>query len=206
MVTDLKRGKILFVDDQPDAVAPYVKQLQQEGFTNVVLMNEVTSFNDLINHRADLIFLDITGVATGLDKEDEGLAVLQYVKTHAPWTRIVVLSGSAFPASRAIDLTKADLCVTKASLTLADLVTVTEDELEHGLAPEYRNAKVLEIIGTHLDSLNLGWYRRWRINRIIRAGREHAGDASFDWPKLVGRARSTLQMCSELTGLLQLLA
>ena len=122
MVANLKRGKIVFIDDQEEAIEPYVAHLRDEGFTNVDVITDVKSLNHVLQAEADSLFLDITGVASALDGDDEGLALLEYLKKHRPWTRVVVLSGSEFPASKAKPLSQADLCITKASLNLADLV------------------------------------------------------------------------------------
>jgi len=205
MRQDLEKGKIIFIDDDEDAVAPYVQQLKDEGFTNVSCLSDVSSLHDLIQQDADLIFLDITGVGTSLDEDDEGLVVLQYVKNTTPWTRIVVLSGSEFPASKANALSMADVCATKASLTLAELITLTEEQLNIALSPEFRNVKILEIISKQISDLNLNWFSEWRLRRIVCSAVDHQGDTTFDWSKLVKKARSILRLSSEVAPLLQLL-
>lgn len=196
MPANLKRGKIVFVDDQKDAVEPYVQHLQNEGFTNVSMIDDVKSLNQIVQAEAELIFLDITGVATSLDADGEGLTVLGYVKKHCPWTRVVVLSGSDFPASKAKSLSQADLCITKASLNLADLVNLTEDQLTYALSPEYRNVKVLSLIAKQIDELGLGWWKRRRLKKLIAEAQAHEGDANYDWHKLVATAKSTLSVAA----------
>jgi CheY-like chemotaxis protein len=185
----LKNAKIVFIDDQKTAISPFMSHLNDEGFSNVTFLKSVRSFNEVVQLGADLVFLDITGVATTLDEEDEGLSVLGYLKKHRPWTRVVVLSGSDFPASKARQLSQADLCVTKASLKLAELVNVTEDQLRHGLAPEFRYVQILEVIESQLDDLNLGWWTRWRLQKLIETAKTHRGDTGFDWSKLSAKAQ-----------------
>lgn len=205
MSVDLKRGKIIFVDDQEDAVSPYVQHLKDEGFTNVVYLPDVKSFNQLLQQAPDLLFLDITGVATSLDAEDEGLTVLEYVKKHRPWTQIIVLSGSEFPASKAKPLSQADLCITKASLNLAELVNVTEDQLTTALSPEYRNVKILDVIAQQLDEISLSWWKKRKIQRLIATAHAHEGDAAFDWNSLVKKTKETLGTASNVASILSLL-
>lgn len=194
----LKRGKILFIDDQEDAVKPYVQHLKDEGFTNVELISDVKSLDQVIRTDADLVFLDITGVATALDGNEEGLTVLEYLKKHCAWTRVVVLSGSDFPASKAKPLSQADLCITKASLTLADLVNLTEDQLTYALSPEYRNVKIMNMLASRLDEVNLNWWRRHQLKKLIAIAREHEGDASYDWQSFARSARKTLSVAANV--------
>lgn len=205
MTVDIRRGKILFIDDEEDAVKLFIRQLKEEGFSNVEYRRDISSFNAVLAIQADLIYLDITGVASSLDAADEGLSILEYVKGHAPWTRIVVLSGSDFPASKAKPLSQADLCITKASLSLAELVNLTEQELRTALSPEYRNVKILNIIAQQLDDLPLSWFQRRKINKIITTARLNEGNSTFDWAKLVKGAQSVLSVGSNVASIVSLL-
>lgn len=204
MTADLHKGKILFLDDETAAIKPYMVHLKSEGYTNVVHKKDVAALKDVLDENADLIFLDITGVASALDASEEGLAVLTYVKRYHPWTAVVVLSGSEFPASKAQQLVKADSCVTKASLSLASLVNITEEHLARALSPQFRNVQILNVLATQIDELNLGWYTTWQVKRIIRNARQHEGDANFDWNRLVDRTKSLLSTASNIATLLQL--
>ncbi len=47
-------------------------------------MTDVKSLNQVVDAKADLIYLDITGIASSLDSDEEGLSVLEYVKKHQP--------------------------------------------------------------------------------------------------------------------------
>jgi len=196
--THLAKGRILFLDDQRDAVEPYVAHLKSEGFTNVDVMTDVKALNQVVDANADLIFLDITGVATALNSADEGLSVLEYVKKHQPWTQVIVLSGSDFPASKAKSLSKADLCITKGSLNLAELVNVTEDQLKQAVAPEYRNVKILTVLEKRIEDMNLGWWKKKKLRKLIAEARAHEGDPSYDWNKLVSRSKETLSVAANV--------
>ncbi len=198
MDTHLAKGRILFLDDQRDAVEPYVAHLKSEGFTNVDVMTDVKALNQVVDANADLIFLDITGVATSLNSADEGLSVLEYVKKHQPWTQVIVLSGSDFPASKAKSLSKADLCITKGSLNLAELVNVTEDQLKQAVAPEYRNVKILTVLEKRIEDMNLGWWKKKKFRKLIAEARAHEGDPSYDWNKLVSRSKETLSVAANV--------
>ncbi len=198
MDTQLAKGRILFLDDQRDAVEPYVAHLKEEGFTNVDVMTDIKSLNQVVDANADLIYLDITGVATSLDSDEEGLSVLEYVKKHQPWTQVIVLSGSDFPASKAKSLSKADLCITKGSLNLAELVNVTEDQLKQAVAPEYRNVKVLSVLEKRIDDMNLGWWKKFRLKKLIAEARAHEGDPSYDWNKLVSRTKEIVSVAANV--------
>jgi len=202
----LAKGRVLFLDDQRDAVEPYVSHLKEEGFTNVDLITDIKSLNQVVDAKADLIFLDITGVATALDGEEEGLSVLEYVKKHQPWTQVVVLSGSDFSASKAKTLSKADLCITKASLNLAELVNVTEDQLKLAVAPEHRNVKVLGVLEDRIDEMNLGWFKKRRLRKLIAEARSHEGDSSYDWNRLVGNVKETVSVAANVAGILSAFA
>jgi DNA-binding NtrC family response regulator len=206
MQFETKRGKILFIDDQQDAVEAHIQHLRNEGFTNVTYLREISSLNEVLGHEADLIFLDITGVASALDADDEGLSVLEYVKKHRPWTQVVVLSGSDFPASKAKQLSNADLCITKASLTLADLVNITEDQLRHALAPEYRNVKILALISQRIDELNLSWWGRRQLRKLVADAKAHEGDSAYDWRRVVINAKEWLSASSNVATLIGLFA
>jgi hypothetical protein len=162
------------------------------------VITDIKSLNQVVDANADLIFLDITGVATALNSSDEGLSVLEYVKKHQPWTQVIVLSGSDFPASKAKSLSKADLCITKGSLNLAELVNVTEDQLKLAVAPEFRNVKVLSVIEKKIDEMNLGWWKRRRLRKLISEARAHEGDASYDWNKLVSRTKDVVSVAANV--------
>ncbi len=207
MAVDPKQGKVLFIDDEKDAVESFVQHLRDEGFTNVDLMTDVKALNQVVQAKADVIFLDITGVASALDGSEEGLAVLEYLKKHCPWTRVIVLSGSDFPASKAKPLSRADLCITKASMNLAELVNVAEDQLRYAVLPEYRNVMVMQALAKEIESLNLGWWKKRTLQRLIAEAQSHEGDAGFDWQKhakkthdLVGLAANVATIISALVG------
>ena len=44
---DTRAGKIIFLDDELGAVQPYITQLRDEGFTNIVPLQKVATLNEL---------------------------------------------------------------------------------------------------------------------------------------------------------------
>ena len=64
MSLEIKKARLLFIDDQKAAVKQYIVHLANEGFTNIIHRKDVGSLNEVLDLRADLIFLDITGVAS----------------------------------------------------------------------------------------------------------------------------------------------
>jgi|SRR3989344_215011 len=193
MPTGYKSGKLLFIDDEEGAVKPYIAHLRDEGFTNIVHMTNVATLNEVLQHAPDLVFLDIAGVGSTLDPKDEGLAILKYIKKQTPWTRVVILSGSQFRADKAPDLASADVCVTKASLNLAALVNLTEEQLKKALAPEYRNVRISSILLDNIDDLRIGWFSKWRLRRLVTEAMSHEGDPSFDWVGLAKKLTTILK-------------
>lgn len=202
---DTRAGKIIFLDDELGAVQPYITQLRDEGFTNIVPLQKVATLNELVVQQADLVFLDITGVATTLDQRLEGLAVLQHLRRHSPWTRIVVLSGSTFPADKAPQLAEADACISKASLSLAELVALTREQLDEALQPEARNAQVLEQLQALLTSLPLNWWQRLRVQRVVAAALRSSRPGPFDWRPTITTLRKLLANVLEAKALLDAL-
>lgn len=205
MDKNYRRAKILFIDDEPGAVKDFVAQLRDEGYSNTTHMASVKSLKDVAEEQADLVFLDIAGVASALDSTDEGVAVLKYLRRRVPWTRVVVLSGSSFPVDRASEFAQADLCIRKATLSLAELVEVTESQLKIALAPEYRNALVLRILSEDIESLELGWLRKRKLKSLIKQGLSNQGDASFDWQKLLSQINPILSATKSAGQIIHLL-
>jgi CheY-like chemotaxis protein len=201
MQNDIKRGKIVFIDDDIRTINDFVAHLREEGFSHIVVLQTIKSLADVLRETPDLLFLDIAGVASNIDNSDEGIAVLRYVRRHAPWTRIVVLSGSTFEVGRAPDLAEADRCISKASLRLADLVEVTEQELEQSLSPASRNSRILAAINEQMGSLQLPWNKRRKLRRLLQDAAKHRGDANYDWEKLGRRTLAVLKGSAEVAGL-----
>jgi DNA-binding response OmpR family regulator len=204
-MVDLKRGKILFVDDQVGTVAPLIEHLREEGFTNIVHHSDIRTFSQLEQIQADLVFLDIGGVGTGLDSKEEGLSLLRYLKHNLPWVRVVVLSGSEFAAGKAPDLALADQCRTKGSLSLAEFTALVRNELQQSMMPEWRNPRIAQIVLNRLDELNIGRIRKWRVRRVLKKGLQRKGDEDFDWAKFTTTTRNLLALASDMAGVVTLL-
>lgn len=204
MPTDLKKAKIFFLDDEKKAVNQFMTHLENEGFTNLIHKKDISALNEVIDIQADLIFLDITGVGASLDSNEEGLSVLSYVKKHSPWTAVIVLSGSVFPATKANALSQADQCVTKASLSHAQLLNLTEMHLTRTLSPEYRNVKICNIIEQRIEELSLSSFAKWRLRQMIKKTKKHEGDAGYNWSKHIKKIQSMLSTASNLSTIISL--
>lgn len=205
MAVNPKQGRVLFIDDEKDAVEAFVQHLRDEGFAHVELMTDVKSLNQVVQANADVVFLDITGVASALDAAEEGLSVLEYLKKHRPWARVVVLSGSDFPASKAKQLNLADLCITKASLNLAELVNVAEDQLRYAVLPEYRNALIMKELAKHIDELKLSWWNRRKLKRLVSDAQTHEGNAGYNWGKLATNTKELVGFAASVARLIEAL-
>lgn len=204
MITEIKKGKILFIDDEKAGINQFMSHLTKEGFTNLSYLKDITSLAQVVDFNADVIFLDITGVATSIDAENEGIAILTYVKKHSPWTGVIILSGSDFPPTKAPDLIQADGLVTKASLSLAELVDLTEQTLNKVLSPEFRNVRICNILEEKIDQLSLSWIKKKRLIRLLNTMKSHEGDPSFNWTNSVKTIQKTLSSASDLTTILSL--
>jgi DNA-binding NarL/FixJ family response regulator len=198
-----KSSKILFIDDDPGSVAGFVDYLNDEGFSNVVKLTSIKSFSEVVAQDAALVFLDIGGVASNLDPDKEGTAVLDYLRKHAPWTRVVVLSGATFDAARSPALASADQCCTKGSLSLADILEITETQLEAGHAPEHRNARIMRVLQDEISNVPLSPRTRKKVLKTIDKAVVNEGSPSFDWQKSVDAVRKQLKTVGELAALLQ---
>lgn len=195
---NIANAKILFIDDEKETVNEFINQLHQEGFTNTFLMSSMKSYHDVLEKNADLIYLDIAGVATDLSPEEEGLSLLRYIKKLSPWTRVVVLSGSTFSVDKAPDLVLADRCLTKASLSLGEIVELTHEELVMVFAPEFRNVRVYSKLKEELKGMQLGRRKRKKIENAIEAACINEGNAEFDWAE---NANKILDMISRIESL-----
>ena len=203
-MNSIRRGKILFVDDQPETIRSFVDYLRQEGFTNVAIMSEVESLRSIEEHTPDLIFLDLRGIATTIDPEREGVSAITYVKNKRPWIPVVVLSGSTFTVEKSPEIARADQCLGKGSVNFNELRQITEEHLSRSLAPEYRNALILRRIWEEVDNLQLGPIGRLRLRRIVERATSHEGDPTYQWDKIVKRARGLLQGSSQVATLISL--
>jgi CheY-like chemotaxis protein len=206
MKRSLKVAKIIFIDDEETAVANYVAHLKEEGYLNVVHLPGIKTLKEIEDLGADLVFLDIAGVASALDPRDEGLIVLRHLRKVAPWTRVVVLSGSSFQADKVPDVAAADKCISKASLGLAELTELTEQELQESMAPAHRNARIIGRIQDDIEDLGLSWFKKRKLRKVIAKAVLHESDETFDWNGLVSDATEIIKVTGKLVPLLDALS
>lgn len=80
---------ILFIDDEKFDI---VDSLKSAGWVNTVLTKKVKSLRDPKILEADIIFVDINGVAANLFR-DEGLGLARELKTTYPQKKIILYSS-----------------------------------------------------------------------------------------------------------------
>ncbi len=122
---DLRRlVKILVIDDDPNSFP--IEILRNEGY-NLEYWPEVKELSKLENGYYDIIVLDIQGVAQRYNRED-GLGILQHIKTRNPAQIVVAFSGQTYDLSKNKFWKMADECLakpidaTKAKATIDDLL------------------------------------------------------------------------------------
>lgn len=83
------RTHILFIDDEKFDI---VNSLKTAGWVNTILARNIKSLQDKRILAADIIFVDINGVAANLFK-DEGLGLARELKNRYPKKRVILYSG-----------------------------------------------------------------------------------------------------------------
>lgn len=90
-----KNVKILFVDDYK---FPHTEILKNQfGWTNTKRIKDITGYKDKDLMEADIVFIDINGVAKKLFPNDEGLGLAAYIKKNM---KKVVIIYSDNPPSK----------------------------------------------------------------------------------------------------------
>lgn len=83
------KTNILFIDDEKFDI---VDSLKNAGWVNTSLVRKIKSLHDKQILAADIIFVDINGVAANLFK-DEGLGLARELKNTYPEKKIIIYSG-----------------------------------------------------------------------------------------------------------------
>ena len=108
----IRNARICIIDDRIEDLRGVVSGLKNEGFTNIVEVQQVTSIEDLLERRYDLVVLDLGGVAVHISSAD-GYGVLQHLKAAQPALPVLVLTGSTTPPEQVNVIALADLIRSK---------------------------------------------------------------------------------------------
>jgi len=104
----IRNEKICIIDDKIADLKSMIDGLKREGFTNLIEMSKSPPVNELLDAHYDLIVLDLNDVATDLCKDD-GIGILNHVKTKVPTQPVLVVTGLAISADKSTILNKANL-------------------------------------------------------------------------------------------------
>ena len=108
----IRNARICIIDDRIDDLRGVVSGLKNEGFTNIVEVEQVNSIEELLEKRYDLVVLDLRGVAVQISSAD-GYGVLQHLKSAQPALPVLVLTGSTTPPDKVNVIALADLIRSK---------------------------------------------------------------------------------------------
>jgi DNA-binding response OmpR family regulator len=109
---NIRNSRICMIDDKVEDLKSLIKALAIEGFKNIEDYKKVSSVNEILKEKFDLILLDLNGVAKEIDNED-GLGILEKLKSSSPETNLIVITGQKINASKLTLLNKADLVLDK---------------------------------------------------------------------------------------------
>ena len=170
----IRNARICIIDDRIEDLRGVVSGLKNEGFTNIVEVEQVNSIEELLEKRYDLVVLDLRGVAVQISSAD-GYGVLQHLKSAQPALPVLVLTGSTTPPDKVNVIALADLIRSKPVKAL-ELVSDVEQLLrpykdEHWAALEI--LKELRRLDADLrselalkDRLIIWWRRRQLQSRL----------------------------------------
>jgi len=88
----VKRSRILVIDDKD---FPYLPLFRRDGYS-ITKWNSVKSLAELENSTYDIILLDLHGVARHVSAND-GLGVLEHIRTASPHQIVIAYSSEEFP-------------------------------------------------------------------------------------------------------------
>jgi CheY-like chemotaxis protein len=93
-------GRILVIDDNPEVVDLLVTCLHEEGYGALGALTSDEGLQLVIPYRPDLVLLDITL------PEMNGIEVLKRIRSIAPATKVIIVTGSIDPllAREALEL------------------------------------------------------------------------------------------------------
>lgn len=91
-VDDLKRiTRILFIDDLSFNYVSAIKE--KDGWQNITKVSDISSLSQTELKDAHIIFVDVQGVGKKLAFDDEGLGLIQAIRTHYPEKKIIMYSA-----------------------------------------------------------------------------------------------------------------
>lgn len=106
----IKRTRIVVIDDVPGEFPFQV--LKKLGYA-IDHWPDIQNLQTLETGFYDIIVLDIGGIGHEFDAKNEGLAVLNHIKTVNPSQIVIAYSGQSYDASRISFFKLADQCVPK---------------------------------------------------------------------------------------------
>ena len=65
---------------------------------------------------------------------------------------------------------------------------------------------MLAVLERRIDDMNLGWWKKSRLKKLIAEARAHEGDPNYDWSKLVSRAKETVSVAANVAGIISAFA
>jgi DNA-binding response OmpR family regulator len=171
----IRNARICIVDDQIQDLKSLTKSLRNEGFTNLVEDSSVSSVDNLLARRFELVILDLKGVAGNISSDD-GFGVLDHLKTAQPALPVLVVTGTTTPPDKVLVLARADLIRSKPVKAL-ELVSDVEQLLRIYKDPYWaalETLKELNRIGPDLrqeltieSRVWLWWQRRQLSKRLL---------------------------------------
>lgn len=90
------KARIALVDDEE---VEHVKRLQKEGY-NIVDYPDIDNIDDFLRKRYHVIILDIQGVGKKLAKDQEGWALLKYIKNESPHIVVIMFTGADWSVTK----------------------------------------------------------------------------------------------------------
>lgn len=171
----IRNEKICIIDDQITDLKSMIDGLKREGFTNLIEMSKSPPINELLNAQYDLIILDLNNVAIDLSKDD-GIGILNHIKTHDPFQPVLVVTGQNTPADKNTILNKANLIRQKPvkpsdfATDIEEILRIKKDRLWASIAI----LKELNSIQTETKNelslwlkIKLAWRRRQLEKKLI---------------------------------------
>lgn len=179
----IRNSRILIIDDRIEDLKSLTSSLKKEGFTNVVELKKVTSIDDLLSRRPDLVVLDLTGVAADISADD-GFGVLESVKSASPGLPVLVVTGTPTPPSKVSIIEKADLVRDKPVKAL-ELLSDVELLLRPFKDQDWGSLEILKELRRLQGDIQseTGWRDwlalKWRKRQLEKRLRTGKGDAVY---------------------------
>lgn len=172
--SEIRKSKIIIIDDKIEDLKSIVDALNREGFNNLQKKKICPPVNDLLNANYDLIILDLNDVATELSNSD-GLGILELIKESRPFQPILVVTGQKIDAEKSSIISKADL-VSKKPVKGSDLANDVERVLISTKERFWASLSILRELNnidieikkklSTIDKLRL-WYNRKQLEKRL---------------------------------------